>query len=442
MLNTVEHLLHRMHTLGATRFYVKKLSPNDNSKNQVYLGGHFSVLHVLPHGPIASDAQATPNSKRERAKASLRWYWMTEHACELAPNTQLVLYPKYPEVRLSGFLTGCRIAPKEVMTVRDEGRLLFFGIAQDGRILAFACAANTPIAREIDSKTLSPHVGVLIELFVQGQDNSRAQLLEALARVHSMRWIASQKLGQDGTAKPYIARNGGGYTLEAELGIAPNGHAEPDYLGWEVKQFAVNDFERFTPKSPVTLFTPEPTAGLYKQQGIVEFMRRFSYADKSGKADRVNFGGIYKAGHPADHNTGLRLALVGFDASTRHITDFANGGIVLLSQQDEVAAQWEFASLLEHWNRKHAKAVYVPALFQAEPPMYHYGPQVLLCEGTDFSMFLQGIAMGHIYYDPAIKIEGSPLEAGKVKRRSQFRTKHCHLNGLYTMAEWVELNTN
>ncbi|MBK6989645.1 MAG: hypothetical protein IPH33_16245 [Bacteroidetes bacterium] len=25
--------------------------------------------------------------------------------------------------------------------------------------------------------------------------------------------------------------------MEAELGIKPNGFSEPDYLGWEVKQF-------------------------------------------------------------------------------------------------------------------------------------------------------------------------------------------------------------
>ncbi|MEO0062747.1 MAG: hypothetical protein RLZZ08_1307, partial [Pseudomonadota bacterium] len=34
------------------------------------------------------------------------------------------------------------------------------------------------------------------------------------------------------------------YTLEAELGITPNGIAEPDFQGWEVKQYGVRDFVR------------------------------------------------------------------------------------------------------------------------------------------------------------------------------------------------------
>jgi hypothetical protein len=40
------------------------------------------------------------------------------------------------------------------------------------------------------------------------------------------------------------APNCGGYTLEAELGITPNGYSEPDFLGWEVKQFGVANFAR------------------------------------------------------------------------------------------------------------------------------------------------------------------------------------------------------
>jgi hypothetical protein len=32
-------ILDQMAAHGATRFYAKQLAPNDNSKNQVYLGG-------------------------------------------------------------------------------------------------------------------------------------------------------------------------------------------------------------------------------------------------------------------------------------------------------------------------------------------------------------------------------------------------------------------
>ena len=34
--------------------------------------------------------------------------------------------------------------------------------------------------------------------------------------------------------------NCGGFTLEAELRIAKNSSGEPDFFGWEVKQFGVS----------------------------------------------------------------------------------------------------------------------------------------------------------------------------------------------------------
>ena len=70
-------------------------------------------------------------------------------------------------------------------------------------------------------------------------DSPKDRLLNELRRIWRLNWIASQKLAADGTKQPYAARNGGGYTLEAELGITPNGYAEPDFMGWEVKQYGV-----------------------------------------------------------------------------------------------------------------------------------------------------------------------------------------------------------
>ena len=37
---------------GCTKIYIKKLSPNDNSKNQVYFGGSFDILNILPISEI------------------------------------------------------------------------------------------------------------------------------------------------------------------------------------------------------------------------------------------------------------------------------------------------------------------------------------------------------------------------------------------------------
>lgn len=92
-----------------------------------------------------------------------------------------------------------------------------------------------------------------------------------------------------------------------------------------------------------------------------------------------------------------------------------------------------------HWNRKHAQAVYVPSLFRRPPPEYFYGSQILLCEQTDFLLFLKAFAAGTIYYDPGIKIERASTDRPVIKRRSQFRVAHADLTGLYQRHESVEL---
>ena len=54
---------------------------------------------------------------------------------------------------------------------------------------------------------------------------------------------------------------GGGFTLEAELGIPKNSVAEPDFLDWEVKQHSVTNFARADSGTVITLMTLEPSAG-------------------------------------------------------------------------------------------------------------------------------------------------------------------------------------
>lgn len=424
---------------GATRIYAKRLAPNDNSKNQVYLGGDFSALNIIPHGEIYGDDSAVAGAVRNRAKARVSFFWIDEGGRHLAPDAGLILYPKYPEVRMSGFLKGCRAAPSDIMQVRDEGRLLFLGITSDGDVLGYAASAAHPVTAEVLSAGW-PMLGVFLELPLHaGQvDTPKTQLLRELRRIWQLNWVASQKLARDGTREPYAARNGGGYTLEAELGITPNGYAEPDFMGWEVKQYGVRDFVKFAPKSPVTLMTPEPTGGIYRDKGIAEFMKRFGYQDQSGKADRINFGGRYDCLRGLHGLTGLRMTMTGYDAPSGKITDL-DGEFRLTDSSDEVAASWSFKGMMAHWNRKHAQAAYVPSVFRTPPPEYSYGPSILLCEQTDFLLFLQAFAKGAVYYDPAIKVENASSLKPDIKRRSQFRVSHADLTQLYNDHEFISL---
>lgn len=439
MAGSLEQLLELLRHHGATRIYAKKLAPNDNSKNQVYLGGDFSALNIIPHGDIYADDADIGGAVRDRAKAPVDFCWVDEEGRHQAPNTGLILYPKYPEVRMSGFLLGCAAAPSQIMRVRDGGRVLFLGITNSGAVLGYAASADDAVAKELVARDW-PMVGVFLELPLTLRDTTspRDRLLAELRRIYRLKWIASQKLAANGTKAPYAARNGGGYTLEAELGITPNGYAEPDFLGWEVKQYGVRDFVSFSPKSPVTLMTPEPTGGIYRTEGVDAFMRRFGYPDQSGTPNRINFGGRYDCRRQHHSLTGLRITLSGYDEATAKITDL-DGGLILISAKDEVAATWSFKGMMAHWNRKHAQAAYVPSLFQTPPPEYAYGPEVLLCEETDFLMFLRAFAAGQVYYDPAVKLENASSTTPEIKRRNQFRVAHNDLTRLYRRFELVQL---
>ena len=52
--------------LGAPRIFCKHLAENDNTKQQIYLGGSFEVLKLLVFGEVvAYDAVKVPNFKAD-----------------------------------------------------------------------------------------------------------------------------------------------------------------------------------------------------------------------------------------------------------------------------------------------------------------------------------------------------------------------------------------
>ncbi len=418
-----------------SKIYIKKLSPNDNSKNQVYLGGSFEILNILPISEIKTEEAGDWN--KERFKATIKFSWIGEDGgLYPAPNSQLILYPKYPEVRFSGFLAKCENPPSELMTQRLADRLLFFSVAKNGTVLGFVTAPNSELAQEFEKvKTLSEH-GVFKVLELPQVANNRAKLLTELLRIYQLGWIKSKRLDGHGNLLPCEAPNCGGYTLEAELGITPNGYSEPDYLGWEIKQFGVTNFAKIN-SAIITLMTPEPTDGVYKTEGAEAFIRKYGYADKTGRENRMNFGGVHKTG--IRHQlTNLEMQLIGFDIESGKIRN-TNGRIALLDTNENEAASWSFSSMLLHWNRKHNQACYVPSLSETESERkYKYGNNIILGTGTDFQLFLGQMANGNIYYDPGIKMENVSTKP-KIKKRSQFRIKVQNLPNLYKTNEIVDI---
>jgi hypothetical protein len=479
----LDGLLRTLRTLGAQRVLCKRLAENDNSKQQVYFGHGFDALNLVPFGEVTSDS----STKQPIMKAALALRWLDDEGRTApAPGAQLVLYPQYPEVRMSGFLRGCPVAPAALMRPvpkeqrrfnnGPDGRLLFLALLPSREIVAYLAPSGSEIAGDLDARQrqrpyrsvgvfldvplvpageqlallnwLTPETvasGVALELplvrlqqsdpkgppstpaaTVTGAaevalpelDDPRALLIARLRQIHAAGWHQSCRLHADGTLHPYTAINGGGYTLEALFGIVPNGKAEPDVFGWELKACG---------SDRVTLMTPEPNAGYYGHEGVEAFVRQYGHV---ADGDTLYFTGIHRSGAVCD-KTKQTLSVRGFDASSGKITD-VDGGIYLVANGGEDSAGWSFSGLLEHWGRKHAAAAYVPyERGDTGGPAYRYTSPVMLGEGTRFEKFLAALAAGTVYYDPGSKVEEANSMRPRVKARSQFRVGRKNLAQLY-----------
>lgn len=434
--------------LGATEVLVKRLAPNDNGKNQIYLAGDASALGKIPTGEVELvEGTSTKASARKRGpifRSFVNLHWLKDDAVLVpAPHAKLILYPQYSEVRLSGFVRGCPAAPAHLFDIkrsgRDPGRVLLLAPLPDGRVVAKAFAPDSAEAAVLRETEGEPY-GVL-HRFELSADNaalsSEHLLISKLRHIHLQGWLDPVYLQADGTTRPCVGTNCGGVTLESHLDIRPNGRAEPDFHGWEIKQHGVVSLVR--PRaSRITLMTPEPSGGAYVESGAEYFIRTWGYADQKGRDDRINFGGIYRSGAKAHGLTGLRLVLQGYDANKG---SFDGGGcIALLDGSDRIAASWSFAKLMDHWRKKHAKAAFVPSQIQRNPSIrYRYGNEVMLAEGARFRLLLRAFAEGAVYYDPGLKIEKAASAHPEIKRRSQFRVDSRRLASLYEKTRIVDV---
>lgn len=435
--------LHRLFSdLGVTKVYTKSLASNDNSKNQIYLGGDFSAINVLP---VNSWESFTPKSNKTTLKpgiklvrGSVTYMWLAPTGvCHQAPSAKLILYPQYPEVRFSGFLSQSSVNLSEWMSVdklgRAEGRYLIFGIHPSGKTYGFLATPNSRIAHEFNAAGYRKSAPILQEVSHPDSlgQSSRIILLKELKRIYLASPIESKKLnGKTFELESYKARNGAGFTLEAELGIAPNGYAAPDFKGWEIKAHA---------SQAVTLMTPEPSGGIYKEKGIEFFMRQYGYPAVNGEADRINFGGLHKCDLRAER-TGLVLKTLGYVKESKTID--LSGSVSLVDDMGKVAAEWSYEKLLAHWNKKHAQAAYVDYEREelGKKYFYSYLNKVHLGTGTDFLKFLSAVKNHAVYYDPGIKMQFSSTPNPKIKKRSQFRVSFKNIHSLYDNWEVVNLD--
>ncbi|MDC9720036.1 MAG: MvaI/BcnI family restriction endonuclease, partial [Gammaproteobacteria bacterium] len=359
-----------------------------------------------------------------------------------APNAKLIYYPQYPEVRFSGYLRGSSVSMSQWMSPekmgRAEGRWLILGTGNRKCTYGFLAVPNSRISAELLELSMMEMTKVFFKLLTTDGASqalsSKDLLLQKLTEIWQLGWVSGQRMHPNGDIKPYVARNGGGYTLESLLGISSNGLAGPDYHGWEVKQFGTTKGLK-----PTTLMDHSPNGGFYKTSGIKDFIAKYGYPDKSNKPDRLNFGGIHKCGVTSSL-TGLTMVMQGFDIDSQNITN-AGGSIALLDNNGEVAASWGFEKLMNHWKSKHSKAVFVPSVnrkFDGQLE-YAFGQNIELGTGASFTTLLSSISAQYVYYDPGLKWENVSQVNSTTKARHPLRVKHQHLPMLYDNYEILDL---
>ena len=417
---TIEDLKHELRKLGASSFLFKKLAENDNSKQQIYLGGSYEALQKLPY----SDIYAEQGLKRPTFKANLDFYWLGDDGnLNKAPHAKLILYPKYPEIRLSGFLNGCKNAPskylqpipKENRMGQYDGRVLIL-CPIESKIIAYLAPANSAVSNALFDRDVQ---GVFGEENLIKQD-PKATLLSVLHNVYNTNPHAPVRLFTDGVIRPYNKKNAAGYTLEAQFGIIPNGSPDPDFMGWELKGFN---------KSRITLMTPQPNAGLYAQMGPKEFVKEYGHLTDKGD---IYFTGPYTT-EPNENFFDRHLKIIGFDFVSSKITQ-PDGGIYLLENDKELAC-WSFSHILSHWNHKHNKACYVRYKTTSSKQL-EFQSNVLLCEGTSAIHLLKALQENIICFDPGSKV----TQEGVSKQRSQFRINFNNLSHIYEKTELYDVS--
>lgn len=442
---TWDRLEQRFKDRGVSHVEVKFLSRNHNSKNQIAgLGGDLAALGHLFQGPVT---RHQPRSRKPKAgspiyRTFVPWVWFHETGVSPAPETKLIYYPQYPEVRLSGFLENSPRSPKELLALttdpasrgQEAGRCLVFGPGKDRKVYAAVVSRYSPAAQYLEK--FNNGRGRLVPLSLRADEATTRQVLfRQLRKIHDKQWVEAYRLQRDGTRLACDAPNCHGVTLESELGITANGLAQPDYLDWEIKAHRVNHLNAHL-SSTITLLTPNPDSGEAKDRGTTWLTQ--SYGKLHSTGTRWDLSGIHKAGqvHP---KTQLEFGLVGYDSSTKTIVD--DGYLYFRDPRKDLdLGRWSFAKLLTHWQTKHAKAIFVPCIAkETKPREYRYGTKIHVGEGTSFLHFLGAIANGSVVLDPGLNTKMTDSNVWKSHTRYQFRSSLTKAGDLYKSFEKVDL---
>jgi len=470
--NSVEEIRSMMVSLGVTEAVLKMLPKNANDKNQIYIASDFGLLYDLFSITLAERGASISETKNksEPGRSILEgvfdsFFWVQPSGAMVeAKRVKVIVYPQYPEARLSGFQTVHNSMPQSLSIAfikqnESRKRLLVLGRLPGGGCLGLVYLdISDQLEREISSLPSSAKSKVCKKLLLE--HNASKSLQSKLSAVVG-RPMLGCKLSTSGATVPFSGTQVCGYTLEHALGIIPNSAMNGDIDGIELKTHT---------QLKVTLFTPEPDFGLYAKD-FKAFMHQYGYKDSSGDYrltgihranERCAKSGLtlrvreYRVHEIADKTmdwiyseNGARKVFP-YDAETSLTSKMDAVEVVLEDDAGVVAAGWSLERLLNCWGAKHNEVVYISAnkednLNEAEKNngfIYQvtFDPTVVWCRNTSAERMLKAIDTGVIFLDPAPKLHAT--DPSKSKRRAQWRvndiTKAVH--SLYAHVDIKKLN--
>lgn len=440
---------------------LKILPRNANDKNQIYLASDFGVLFDLFAMQMAERGASTSLTKgrsepgRRIPEAVFeKFSWVRRDGSLVrAKRMKAIIYPQYPEARLSGLQAVDNAMPQSLSVEYtkqhgDAKRLLVLGKLPGGECLGLVYIGLSPELQEEIARLPGFERAKACKRLVLEQNNS--QKLEALLADIVGRSLPGCRLDAAGRTLPFSGTQVCGYTLEHALNIVPNADKDGDIFGIELKTHT---------QIKVTLFTPEPDFGEYVQN-FAQFMKKYGYQDAEGN---YRLTGIHRANVPCaksgltlrvrEHRDaeGVRKAFP-YDPDTPLTPKMDAVDVVLEDSQGEVAAGWSLERLMNCWGVKHNEVVFISAskvknpdmdaVAQGYEHMVTFAPTVIWCRNTSAERLLKAINDGVIFLDPAHKLHAT--DPSQNKRRAQWRvndiTKAVH--SLYADVEIRHLNNN
>lgn len=447
--------------IGAEMALLKILPKNANDKNQIYIASDFGVLYELfdltlaERGASVSESKSANDAGSRITEASFnQFHWLKSNGSLVeARRVKAIIYPQYPEARLSGFQTFENTMPQSLSVaftkaVSDLRRLLVLAKLPKGQCIGIVFVdLSDDLLDELARLPGFERARACKKLEI---DQGNSVKLEKLLRKVIGIPMRGCRLDAYGASLPFAGTQVCGYTLEHALGIIPNSDMDGDLFGIELKTHT---------QVKVTLFTPEPDGGHYYRD-FADFMKTYGYLDSAGD---YRLTGIHRADVLCT-KSGLTLkvrekrfsngrsAWFPYDPTTPLTAKMDGVEVALIDSDGEVAASWSLARLMNCWGAKHNEAVYIqaskvvnPNSLEAAEGYEHvitFGENVMWCRDTSAEKLLLAISKGTIYLDPAPKLHAS--EPRKNKRRSQWRVNDITkaAKDLYSVVEFKDISSS